>query len=81
MSAFVTVEYTAPAHWAPYLINDDSSGMDPEDVAACGAWLKRIGLGSPVDVKDDTEFCTWHSARVESPLAADCCTYVFLVRK
>ena len=35
-------EYTAPTHWAPYLINDDCSGMDDEDIAACDSWAATL---------------------------------------
>lgn len=40
-------EATAPAHWAPYLINGDASGFDfssdPADEEACYAMERELG--------------------------------------
>lgn len=69
---------TAPSHWASYLINGDDSGLDPEEKAACDAWITREGVGMPVSC-DDAGFCRHHDAYNEMPLGADCQDYVFLV--
>jgi len=71
------VELTAPSYWASYLINGDASGMDDDEIKACDAWIAREGLGSPCDCTD-AGFMTWHDARHEMPLAADCQVYTFM---
>ena len=77
---FETYTLTAPSHWASYLINDDCSGMDNDDIEACDSWVNWLGLGAPTDCADEG-FVTWHDARKFSPYAADCSTYTFLVAK
>lgn len=49
-------EFTAPADWASYLINADNSAITDEDRAACDRWLEWVGMGSPVDVTENTDF-------------------------
>lgn len=43
--------FAGAAHWAPYLINGDASGLDARDVALCDAW--HAGL-APFYVVSDT---------------------------
>lgn len=74
-----TVELTAPSAWASYLLNDDPSGLEDSDIAACDAWLEREGLGAPVSC-EDAGFLWRHDARQECPLGADCQTYTFMRR-
>ena len=71
--------YTAPSHWASYLINDDCSGLDDDDIIAADKFISWLRLGAPVDCTDDVGFMTFHDARPYSPLAADCFTYTFLL--
>lgn len=73
-----TFTYTAPAYWACYLFNDDPSGMEDSEIAACDAWIDHVGLGGPTGTSDESEFIIWHDARQFSPLAADCLEYTFL---
>lgn len=71
--------YTAPACWAPYLINGDDSGLDAADIAAADAFVARIGMGSPVSCEEGEAAFRWHhDAHPECPLGADCEVYVFL---
>ena len=42
---------TAPARWAPYLINGDDTGIDTADRAAAHQWLCAVG-GAVVDCGD-----------------------------
>ena len=71
-------EYTAPSHWATYFFNDDSSGMDDDDIAAADAFIDWVGMGAPVDCTDDVGFTHYHDAHRFCPLGADCYTYTFL---
>lgn len=76
-----TIELTAPSHWAPALINDDPSGLEPDEVMAVDAFVERVmrehGVyGSPIDC-EEAGFVTYHDARMECPYAADCEVYVF----
>ena len=72
-------EYTAPAHWACYFFNDDSSGMDFEDTRAADKFIDWVNLGAPVSV-EDYGFTYYHDAIRFSPLGADCATYTFFKR-
>lgn len=74
-----TVKLTAPSHWACYLFNNDASGMDPEEIEACDAWIDRVGLGAPVDC-EDYGFCWRHDASHEMPLGSDCQEYTFFMK-
>lgn len=78
MSKYNVLEIVAPSHWASYLINGDDSGLEPDEKAACDAWIKREGVGLPVDCRD-AGFRWRHDAYNEMPLGADCQTYSFLV--
>ena len=73
------INATAPSHWASYLINGDSSGIDQSNVDATDQWIERQGMGLPVSC-EDAGFMWTHDACVECPLGSDCQTYVFLVR-
>lgn len=35
------LKYTLPAHWASYLVNDDSSGLEPGEVAEIDTYLSK----------------------------------------
>lgn len=37
-----TTTATAPAYWAPYLINADRSGMEDHELDQCDAWTVRV---------------------------------------
>lgn len=44
---------TGPAYWASALVNNDLSGMEPEEVAAMEAWLSRNAEWKVVDIARD----------------------------
>ncbi len=81
---FETETYTAPAHWASYLINGDASGIDyyntptdrsgDRDIADADAFIEAVGLGAPVDVSEPEFMQHGDYGR----LAGDYCTYSFL---
>lgn len=71
-----TMTLIGPSHWASYLINGDVTGLEPEDVAKCDAWLMREGVGACLTC-DDAGFCWHHDADRELPLGTDCQTYTF----
>ena len=74
--------YTAPSHWADYLINGDCSGMDARDKRACDNWAKTLEgpVVSCTGEHDDEHagFMRWHDAASWAPYAADCATYTVL---
>lgn len=74
-------QYLAPSSWAPYLINGDASGMEPEEQASADAFVARIaavhGHGCFCDATD-AGFVVYHDARNEAPFAADCQLYTLL---
>jgi len=89
---FEEVTYTAPAHWASYLFNDDASGLDyyntpgddagDRELAAADAFIESVGLGAPVGCSEESEFL-WrpdYCARDKDGrnLGGDCLTYTFL---
>lgn len=74
-------QYDLPAYWASYLINDDASGFDDDDIAVIDLWM---GDFSPkpdyvdcVDVSDNVGFMHRHDASKWGVLAADCATFTF----
>ncbi len=72
------IEGTAPSHWAPYLINGDSSGMEQDDIRQADAFVQWLGA-TPVSC-EDAGFLRRHDAYfVCGTLAADCQTYVALI--
>jgi len=48
----VTYKELAPSHWAPYLINNDDSGLESYEVRQCLDWLTRLGYSTPVSCED-----------------------------
>lgn len=70
---------TAPSHWASYLINGDSSGLEPDEKAQAdkfAQWLGALPCGC-----EDAGFMRTHDAmRACGTLAADCQTYTALIR-
>lgn len=74
--------YTAPSHWACYLINGDCSGMDARDIRACDNWADTLpGMVTSCTSEDDDEhpgFRRWHDAASWAPYAADCAAYTVL---
>ena len=78
-----SITYELPSHWASYLINGDASSFDlwddgDKELEIIDRLLTDIGLGSPVDVSEESEFMTYHDARLYGILAGDCSTYTFL---
>lgn len=92
MSRFEVETYTAPAHWAPYLFNGDSSGLEysntpddlagDRDIAAADAMIADIGLGDPVGCSEEEEFTPYPDYTTcneyGTRLASGCLTYSFL---
>ena len=70
-------QFTAPAYWASYLINGDDSGIDYEAKKQADAFIKRIGMGSPVSC-EEAGIIRHHDAFWECPMMAECQTYTFL---
>lgn len=62
--------FTAPACWAPYLINGDASGLEDEDLEECNR--VTVGLGHCVDAID-----VGFLSHPDYGLAGDCCEYRF----
>lgn len=77
--ARTSVSFTAPSHWASYLINADASGLEPIERIQADAWLAWVSLGWPVDC-EDAGFRWRHDASYLGVLACDCQTYTFLTK-
>lgn len=81
MSKIKTAVGTAPAHWAPYLINGDASGISEDDAKQADAfeeWLTgEHGYISGCSL--ESLFKTYHDARKFGALAADCLTYTAII--
>ena len=71
-------EFTAPSAWASYLINNDASGLDADEIHAANQWLDWVKMGRPVSCEDAGCFMRNHSARQFSPFIADCQYYTFI---
>lgn len=55
--------YELPTHWAPYLINGDSSGLEQEDIDLCDT--KTANLGECVGVAEDSYFSRYNGLGCE----------------
>jgi hypothetical protein len=74
--------YTAPSHWASYLINGDASGLTNEDHKACDAWLDSLEIVyGPVDCSSESYFTSWHDAWAQCPYAGDVLEYTFVTKE
>jgi len=72
-----TKSYILPAHWASYLVNNDSSGLDGSEVSDCDFFLTTNGLvGKSVSCGDTEYFSKWNDA---NKLAALVSEYQFLI--
>jgi hypothetical protein len=78
-SKLKTYTFSAPSHWACYLINGDCSGMEDDDIARCDEWLDGLNLGAPVDVQE-VGFVNFTDARISGDInyACDAAEYTFL---
>lgn len=50
-----TFEAVGAAQWASYLINGDSSGLEPREVELCDKWLAQLAPGYIVSVADNDD--------------------------
>jgi hypothetical protein len=50
---------TAPAYWASYLVNGDSSGLDDHEEALADDWARNQEPWYVVGVTDDEPRFTW----------------------
>lgn len=66
---------TLPAHWAPYLINGDATGMDDSEQAECDAYMEQERLPAPVGCGES--YFSWRNDA--NGLGADVCEFTFLV--
>ena len=77
-----TVTYTLPACWAPYLINDDDSGLEKGEREEIDEWISdtkmflKSKIFCPFDVSSNSYF-SWHNDA--NDLGGDVCEFVFLV--
>ena len=76
-----TLEFTLPSFWAVYLINDDPTGMEDDEIEAVDEWMKMTRLPAPSGCTDEPEFIQWHDARDVYPYAADCLVFTFLIHE
>jgi len=75
-----TETYILPSHWAPYLINGDSSNLTDEEEEEIDNWLKNEGLSFPLSC-EDYGFKHQHDASYLGVLACDCQEYIFEVKE
>jgi hypothetical protein len=75
------LEFTLPAFWGPYLINNDPSGMDDAEIKAVDDWMEMTHLPAPCSCSGQEEFIQWHDARDVYPYAADCLVFTFLIHE
>ena len=71
-----TVTYTAPAYWASYIVNGDSSGLDPSEHEAADAFLATLPPDAVIAECEEVGFAWSNDATDEG---GNCCTYTFLL--
>lgn len=69
---------TLPEHWAPALVNADTTGLDDQDEAALDAFMADHPNLYCVGVDDGPQFCRRHDATPYGVLACQCCLFAFL---
>ena len=74
---FLSIEITAPAAWASYIINGDDSGLEDDEIAECDAMVDDImsetGKAWCVGCSEVSEF----RHRPDYGMSGDCLTYTF----
>ena len=78
MANFISHEFELPSHWAPYLINNDDSSLELDEINTIDQLIKDTGLGFAVSVSEDTSLLNDHDALNYGVLASNCATYSFL---
>lgn len=71
-----SIEYTLPAYWASYLINQDASGISDEDKRQADEFLAEKGLPGACSCSDESRF-SWRNDATN--LGGDVLDFVFLV--
>jgi len=73
-----TESLTAPSFWASAIVNNDYSGLEPDEVGALNAWLaeNRLSFRDCLTC-EDAGFMRRHGAFNQFPYAANCMTYIF----
>lgn len=75
------ISATGLACWASYLINGDSSGIEPEDIAAADSFVRDCLEGVAPCTCEPCGFMwrpdSWHAM----PLGGDCELYTSLVKR
>lgn len=66
------IEYTLPAHWAPYLINGDATGLSDKEQHQIDIFLASRNLLAPVSCSDES----WFAYRNDS---GNVLTFIFLI--
>lgn len=69
--------YLLPEFWASALINDDSSGLEDEDIELMNKWFAEENPGYCFDCNGEPEFAKFHDAS-NYVLACNCLAYRFL---
>lgn len=70
------ITYILPAYWASYLINEDASGITPEDKAHADRFMKTRNLPFPVSCSDESWFQKWNDS--DNGLAGDVMEFYFV---
>jgi len=71
-----TETFLLPIHWAPYLINGDTSGYTDAELSEIDEWETMNAPGPCIDAEDHAEFC-WRGD--DGLLGADRATFTFQV--
>ena len=68
---------TLPAYWASYLINNDASGIDPQEKAQADEFLAREKLPMPSNYTD--ERLQWQNDAHAIPHGGQVCEFIFIL--
>ena len=75
-----TVEYLLPSFLASYLINDDSSSLEDNEVELIDSWLKSNHVGVCCDVEESSSYSSNHELYPDI-LACESSMFTFLTMK
>lgn len=78
-------QFELPCDWAGPLINDDTSGLEPEDLNALDRFrdwmIEQYGQAWCVSVDDDIYFTSYHDATHFGVKPCDCSVFSFDITK
>lgn len=72
-----TETYLLPSYWASALVNNDTSGTEPLELAVINSWLASTKPGRCVDADVANAGFHWHGDDTNERVGCDRCEFTF----